>query len=653
MNEIIIGTKLDNKQLDKDLIKLEKELNRFVSKEEKLLSQKQKLDIDISKGYNNLQTLDDKLNIINQKIKNMEEANLPQNLATNIDYQKLISQRDQLNRKAEEYLQKIDIEKGKITDVNNELSNNRREQARLNEEIGKMVDKLNSPNLSLNKIDKGLEKTVKKVAKWSLAIFGVRSAYMAVRSAISTLSKYDDEMTNNLEYIKFVIADSIKPVIETIIKLVAKLLQYINYIANAWFGINLFKSAKEFKNISDSAKKTAKSTKDMSQNLIGGIDEITNIDTGEDSAGVGGGGTPLPGFDLSQIEGEVPGWLKWIVENRDLIIATLGGIAGGLLAIKLGAEGIMATGIGIAIAGIIYTIQSIVEFAKDPSLENLAKILEGVAAALIGVAIAMAAVNLANPTVWILLLIALVALLAAQIVRHWDEIKAVLSKVGDWIYEHIIAPIGEFFSNLCQGIKDNFNYAIQWIKDKFNSMVTFFSNLISKIVGLFKKIGTKVGDVIGGAFKAVINSVLKTIENILNFPIKSINKLIKTINKVPGINLKTLDTFKLPRLAKGGIVNNPGKGINMGDYVAGERGPEAILPLKNSRFVSDFAGEVANKLDDGVNTQLLLELNRNITELAGRPIILNINGKSFAQATYTDYKNEQKRQNDNTQIIRS
>lgn len=110
----------------------------------------------------------------------------------------------------------------------------------------------------------------------------------------------------------------------------------------------------------------------------------------------------------------------------------------------------------------------------------------------------------------------------------------------------------------------------------------------------------------------------------------------------------------IPTVPLQGVVYNPGPGVNIGGgNFAGEKGAEVIFPLQNSRFIDDFANQLAGKLGDGTNTQLLLELNRNIAELADRPIILNVNGKSFAQATYQDYRNEQKRQNDNTQIVRS
>ena len=118
---------------------------------------------------------------------------------------------------------------------------------------------------------------------------------------------------------------------------------------------------------------------------------------------------------------------------------------------------------------------------------------------------------------------------------------------------------------------------------------------------------------------------------------------------MPGIRLGKLQTFRLPRLARGGIVNNPGPGVMMGNYVAGERGAEAILPLKNSAFVKDFAKQVADNMQSD-NTDLLIELNRNILELANKPTILNVNGKDLAQAIYKDIENEKNRLNTSTSV---
>ena len=487
------------------------------------------------------------------------------------------------------------------------LDNLRKKQAKSNQEQANMgkLD-LSGVQAGIDNVNKGLNKTIKKVAKWSLAIFGVRSAYMAVRSAMSTISQYEDGMKNNIDYIKYALAYTLKPIVEWILNAVVKLLQYVNYIAKAWTGKNLFKTADAFKN----AQKGAKGLNKELQKTTASFDEMNVL---QDTKSGGGGGADItaPNIDLTGMQGEVPSWIQWIVDNKDLIISALFGIAGGIIAIKLGADLLMGLGIGLIIAGIVKMVKAIIDFIKDPSWDNFAKILEGLTVILIGVAIAMLAVNAANPVAWIVLAIAAVAALAALIIENWDKIKSVLGTVGQWIYDHIIKPVADFFSGLWQGIKDGVGSAVQWVKDKFKTIVDFFGNLISKIVGLFKKIGTKVGDAISGAFKAVINGVLKAIENILNFPIKSINKLINVINKVPGINLGTLPTFKLPRLAKGGIINQPGRGIPVGSAIGGERGQEGVIPLTDSQQMQ-LLGEAIGRY---------VTINANITNTMNGRVI--------------------------------
>ena len=495
----------------------------------------------------------------------------------------------------------------KYSRLSKQLSKLNKKQIKFNQEQANMgkLD-LSGVQAGIDNVNKGLNKTLKKVAKWSLAIFGVRSAYMAVRSAMSTISQYEDGMKNNIDYIKYALAYTLKPIVEWILNAVVKLLQYVNYIAKAWTGKNLFKTADAFKN----AQKGAKGLNKELQKTTASFDEMNIL---QDTKSGGGGGTDItaPNIDLTGMQGEVPSWIQWIVDNKDLIISALFGIAGGIIAIKLGADLLMGLGIGLIIAGIVKMVKAIIDFIKDPSWDNFAKILEGLTVILIGVAIAMLAVNAANPVAWIVLAIAAVAALAALIIENWDKIKSVLGTVGQWIYDHIIKPVADFFSGLWQGIKDGVGSAVQWVKDKFKTIVDFFGNLISKIVGLFKKIGTKVGDAISGAFKAVINGVLKAIENILNFPIKSINKLINVINKVPGIDLGTLPTFKLPRLAKGGIINQPGRGIPVGSAIGGERGQEGVIPLTDSQQMQ-LLGEAIGRY---VNINLT-----NITKLDNRQI---------------------------------
>ena len=447
---------------------------------------------------------------------------------------------------------------------------------------------------SIDNIGESTSNTIKKVGKWALAIFGDRSAYMFVRQSASTLSQYNEKIASDLEYIRFALASSLQPIIEGLIQLAYKLLSYVNYIAQAWFGVNLFANAS-----AKSMEKGAKSAEKMKKSLTG-FDEMNVL---QDTSASGAGGATTPSIDLSQWQGEVPSWIQWIANNKDIVIAGLLGIAGGLTAINFGLKAIQGLGIGLILAGIVLLIQGIVDFIKDPSWDNFLTILQGIALVVAGIAILMKG--------WIVALVALGVAIVTYIIKNWDKVKEILGQVGSWIYDNIIKPVGDFFVGLWDGIVNGVKGAVQWVKDAFSSVVSFFSNLISKIVNLFKTIGTKVGDAIGSAFKIVINGVLKAIENILNFPIKSINKLINVINKVPGIKLGTLPTFNLPRLAVGGIVNMPGRGVPVGGAIAGEAGREGVIPLTDSQAMETLGATIGKYININLT---------NITKLDNRQI---------------------------------
>ena len=451
---------------------------------------------------------------------------------------------------------------------------------KLSAKLGNLIKKkeeLNRTDLSqfqksIDSVGNSTSKVIKKVARWGLAVFGIRSAYNFVRQSISTLAGENEQLATDIEYIRYAIASTLQPVIERLVQLVYRLLQYVNFLAQAWFGVNLFANAN-----AKALNKAVDSAKQLNKQLAG-FDEM-NVLSDTSSSGAGGGAA-MPSVDLTQLQDEVPSWLQWLADNGDVIVAILGGIAAGIIAIKFGTSGLMGLGIGIAIAGLILLIQDVIKFIQDPSWDGFANILRDLAIVLAGVALAMIAFNATNPIGWIMLAIAAIALLVSAIIKNWDKIKA-------------------FFKS-----------AVEWIKNTFNTVVTFFSNLISKIVGLFKTIGTKVADVLGGAFKAVINGVLSAIESILNFPIKSVNKLINVINKVPGINLGTLPTFSLPRLAKGGIINMPGRGVPVGSAIGGERGVEGVIPLTDSQQMA-LLGEAIGKYIT-VNAQITNTMNGRV-----------------------------------------
>ena len=74
--------------------------------------------------------------------------------------------------------------------------------------------------------------------------------------------------------------------------------------------------------------------------------------------------------------------------------------------------------------------------------------------------------------------------------------------------------------------------------------------------------------------------------------------MIGKINELPGVNIGSIPTVSLPRLAKGGIVDKATAAI------IGEDGKEAVMPLeKNTGWIKDLARQIAAEQKQGVTVQ--------------------------------------------------
>ena len=453
------------------------------------------------------------------------------------------------------------------------LDSLRKKQAKLNQEQAQMgkLD-LSGVQTGIDNVNKGLTKTVKKVTKWGLAIFGVRSAYMAVRSAMGTISQYEDDMKNNIDYIKYALAYTLKPIVEWILNAVVKLLQYVNYIAKAWTGKNLFKTADAFKN----AQKGAKGLNKELQKTTASFDEMNVLQDTKSSSG--GADIIAPNIDLTGMRGEIPQWLKWIVDNKDLILSVFTGVNVGLLAWKLGLKGIQSLGIGLAIAGVIYGIQSIIKYLQDPSFENFGKIITGIGIAVAGVAIIFGA--------WPIAVGGAISAIVGLIISNWEKIK-------------------EFMLNICKWLEDNFVLVGKTISDVIKTSLNLFEGLfigvkqiLDGIIRIFK------GDFKNGISLAmrgignIIISVLNTVINGFNAFILPMRGLIVAAGKITGKKwtMNTIKIPRIPRLAKGGIINQPGRGvpIGYGQAIGGENRAEGVIPLTDSQQMA-LLGETIGK----------------------------------------------------------
>lgn len=430
--------------------------------------------------------------------------------------------------------------------------------------LRKKQEDLNATNLSgisahLDNIGGGVEKVIKKVTRLGLALFGIRSMYSFIRSSMSTLSGYNDQLATDVEYIRFVLASTLQPVIERIIQLVYTLLQYIGYIAKAWFGVNIFAnaSAKAF-------QKGNKQAKQM-QKTLAGFDEMNVL---SDSSGGDSGSGTAPSMDLSKIKepnfGKISGWLdklrKMFSKTFDDILNNVTKVMRDLGFNEDFIEAFEFTILGLKkiIGGFYDFVVGIIKIIVGLVTGNSELAKEGVKQAIGGIA---------------------------------NIIKGLVQTVVG-----VFAMISTIIAAFIKGMINSFGGAIGNIKSFFNTLPNFFSGIVNKITGFFRNLGYSAGNVIAGAFRSVVNGVLRTIENVLNTPIRTINSLISTINKISPVKIGRLSTFSLPRLAKGGIVNMPGRGINYGGANIGEKAPEAVIPFTDEQVMDRLGQSIARHM---------------------------------------------------------
>lgn len=637
---VIIGTELDTKGLEKDLKDAERSLKQFQKEEEKLLKQKGKIELNLA-GYE-----EEKKKIKSNTDEMLKKAETEGQVSNLLRLESI--ELDGLKSKYSKQFTELD-------GINSKLQQNTLNQGLMNTKIQEANDKLGKSKgldnikKNLKSVNSGLRNTVKSVVKWSLAVFSVRSALSMVRQASSTLAQYDKGFAKNLEYIRFALAQAVAPVLKYLVNLAFTLLKYLNYILNAWFGINLFANAgaKNMNKMAGSAEKVKKSLQ------TAGFDEM-NIQSDTSSGGAGASGGVMPSMDLSSMDMEVPEWLQWIVDHKDEVLAFMVGLAGGLLAIQLGLEPIKGLGVGVLLTGVLLAIKGIMEYLEDPSWQNFGKIIGGIGLAVLGLGLIIG-----NTPV---IVAGAIATIMGLIIANWETISTFiqdglnwLKGKSDWVHEFFGDTIGDvydlFVDNL-QAIFDIFDgtfksikgvldgiimfikgvftgdWRMAWeglkliFKNIFDGMVNIVKNVMRIIQNVIVSVGRIAGGIVGGALKAVVNGVLWLIEKTLNFPIRSINRLLDVINKVPGINLGYLPTFRLPRLATGAVINNPGRGVPVagGRAIAGEAGQEGIIPLTDSQAMETLGeaigryitinANITNKMDSRTISRLLQQIKQ-------------------------------------------
>lgn len=523
---------------------------------------------------------------LNSIIKDMQtKADSPKGLSTSgyDELNKYIAEREKLGNSIDKVNAKIVKEESQQKKLTLSLKQQKLQYDQL---IGKKqkleVEAFKKNTINVGKMNDGIKQSIKSLSRYALALFSLSTIYSFLSSSANSWLSSNDlgakQLSANIEYMKWAIGKSLQPVIETLVSWMYKLLQLIGMVANALFKVNIFSkaSAKDFESSKKSTAGIAKNTKEASNNLAS-FDKLDVLQENKNSSGGSGSDFTMPSTDLGNMDMEVPGWMKWILDNGDLIISIIGGVTAALLLLKLGVGGLISLGIGIAIAGVIYLIQSVIKYLKDPSFENFGKVLTGIGLIIAGIAIAFGA--------WPVAIAGALVAIIGIIVSNWEKIKNFALGIGQWIEENF-GLLGEIINVSIKDGLSAFEVLFGGVKQIFDGIIQIAKG---DLAGGLKTIFAGIVNVIVGALNVMINAL-----NILISPARA---LIIAFGKVTGKNW-TMSNIKIPsipkvRLEKGAIVNNPRRGV---DVNVGENGAEMMLPLENNtEWMDILADKIASR----------------------------------------------------------
>lgn len=151
-----------------------------------------------------------------------------------------------------------------------------------------------------------LASTLKSFSKYALALYGIRSAFYAVRNTtnefLSSQNAVAQQLSANISYLKYALGASLAPVITFLTNLIYSLLKAIQYVVYYFARINIFAKASA-KSMASGAGSAGKARKEL-QKQLQAFDELNNISLQNNagSGGGGGGGGIAPDMDLSKID---------------------------------------------------------------------------------------------------------------------------------------------------------------------------------------------------------------------------------------------------------------------------------------------------------------------------------------------------------------
>ena len=628
---IVIGTKLDTKELEKNLKESQKLLIGYEKEQEKLLEQRENFDIDTSEAQKKLESLYKTIEFLTKKRDEMVEKN--PNTKGGFSYR---MQTEEINNYKQQAISVLSEVNNKYEEIDRAIEQNAINQQLVTKEIEETQKKLSEAkgykdlNKNLKSIGKTIDKNVTKVIKWAVAFVGLKTGVNALRSAYSVIAQYDKQMATDVEYMRYALAMSLKPIIEWIIQAFYKVITLFGFIIKQITGKNIFDNAgaDKFKKDIDGASKSAKELKKQ----LAGFDEANVL---SDNKSGSGGGTPsvnlkdavdkmtkkdadkmwkAVGKGIDNVRGKLLKYqdeLHDTISNREGFNKAYGIWADFVQGIARFWQGLVdvVSGVWDTLSGLFKMIIDVITGDTDKLWEDFKLFISGIIEMLGG---------------GIEIMIGAIQLFVGTII-------GILGTILGWIWEKLLKPIGEAFGKAFgeireearqnwENIKESAMNFWNGVKEIPTNLKNLFSNSINSIKGFFEGLWNGVKDKfnkISNLASNVGNGIKNGAKGIINFLIDGINKFIDGMNKIKwdvpdwvpviggqrwGINIP-----KIPRLAQGGIVNMPNSGVMVGGAITGESGREGVIPLTDPNAMALLGREIGQWVNLAIDNKMVVD----------------------------------------------
>lgn len=447
----------------------------------------------------------------------------------------------------------------------------------------------------------------------------VYKAISYLQRGLQNATKLSEGATNGFTAIGNVFTGILIPVVEFFAQKIMKAFIWIGGLIKYLTGFDIVTKGIQAtnKSIAQLGKNAKKSGKQVKDGLLSGLDEITNIDQGDDSSGGGGLDTNLLGqvgamtslkdamaqmdaLDFSWAEpiknvftflGEHMGFIVALIKSAVLVFSALAIMLGavnlwfGVLAIN--PVPIMIGALIVLIALLIDNWDELKAFVTEVIDKISAKIREWVT----------------NVQTWFNNIVQF-ARDAFEGIMNFGK-SCVDSVVGFFVW--LGTSIGNVFTNAWNFVTGIFGGLGAWFGGIITDVVEWFKSLPSKIstavgkmyntvIEWFDDIGATIGKTISGYISSAINGVIKGAYNVINSFIRKINGVIEFVNKIPGVNLTKMNLLEIPKF-------DVGTNYVPHDMIAQIHKGERIVPKKYNH--KDFENQA---VDMGPTNALLMEL---------------------------------------------